>query len=307
MGTLVAKNANGGGMFAVGDEVYIDGQVRTVVVFGADWVSVNEPFYTYDKSDSENIILAHSWVYLLNRDAGTGIRCAATDMPHLKQSQHSCQHYAAHDSAATMTGTEAPLASGPRLLNDAASASTYFPNGFTGQCEYTESQAWRVDSVDHGVNSGNQQERTLGFHKSDLSQTNQEAATNTIRLLDPHEIHIGDRVRIMTKKHLTEDTGGYFQTRTVDALTRKEGGVGEGKHGLIQYIHLDSPVDGAEADVTSVDSGLQVFVDQRGTTEEAECSNRGLCDQSTGICECFKGYTDDDCSRQDALSSGGSA
>merc|ERR1711871_1817756 len=41
---LVAKDANGGGNFAVGDEVYIDGQVRTVVVFGADWVSVNEPF-----------------------------------------------------------------------------------------------------------------------------------------------------------------------------------------------------------------------------------------------------------------------
>merc|ERR1711937_148479 len=170
----------------------------------------------------------------------------------------------------TATNNEAALASGPRLLNDAdAEASTYFATGFTGQCEYTESQAWRVDSVDHGVNSGNQQERTLGFHKSDLSQTNQEAATNTIRLLDPHEIHIGDRVRIMTKKHLTEDTGGYFQTRTVDALTRKEGGVGEGKHGLIQYIHLDSPVDAsAGSDVNSVDGGLQVFVDQRGTTEE---------------------------------------
>merc|ERR1711937_329353 len=309
---LEAKGQHGGGKFAVGDEVYIDGQVRTVVVFDNDWVKVNEPFYTYDKSDSENIIPAHSWVYLLNRDGGTGIRCAATDMPHLKQSQHSCQHYNAHLSAATMgdhtvsgvTVDEAALASGPRLLNDGdALATSYFQYGFTGQCEYTESQAWRVDSVDHGVNSGNQKERTLGFHKSDLSQSNQEAATNTIRLLDPHGIHIGDRVRIMTKK----DAGGYFQTRTVDALTRKEGGQGEGKHGLIQYIHLDSPVDGDASDVASVDSGLQVFVDQRGTTEEAECSNRGLCDQSTGICECFKGYTDDDCSRQDALSSGGSA
>merc|ERR1711968_398990 len=116
---LAIKGANGGGKFAVGDEVYIDGQVRTVVKFSDSTVSVNEPFYSYDKSDSENIIPAHSWVYLLNRDSGTGIRCAATDMPHLKQSQHSCQHYNAHTSAATMTGAEAPLASGPRLLNDA--------------------------------------------------------------------------------------------------------------------------------------------------------------------------------------------
>jgi len=267
---------------------------------------VNEPFYSYDKSDSENIIPAHSWVYLLNRDSGTGIRCAATDMPHLKQSQHSCQQHAAHGSAATLT-TNAHLANGPRILDDTdATYANYYPNGFTGQCEYTESQAWRVDSVDHGV-IGSQTERTLGFHKSSLSQTNQEAATNTIRLLDPHEIHIGDRVRINTQKH-SKIVGGYFQTRTVDALVRKQGGEGEGMHGLIQYIHLDSPIDAASAgDVNSVDSGLQIFVDQRGTTEEAECSNRGLCDQSTGICECFKGYTDDDCSRQDALASGGSA
>merc|ERR1711968_103236 len=218
---LAIKGANGGGKFAVGDEVYIDGQVRTVVKFSDSTVSVNEPFYSYDKSDSENIIPAHSWVYLLNRDSGTGIRCAATDMPHLKQSQHSCQQHAAHGSAATLT-TNAHLANGPRILDDTdATYANYYPNGFTGQCEYTESQAWRVDSVDHGV-IGSQTERTLGFHKSSLSQTNQEAATNTIRLLDPHEIHIGDRVRINTQKH-SKIVGGYFQTRTVDALVRKQG------------------------------------------------------------------------------------
>merc|ERR1712100_749386 len=76
---------------------------------------------------------------------------------------------------------------------------TYHPNGFTGQCEYTESQAWRVDSVDHGLNGGAQTERTLGFHKSSLSQDAHEHAENTIRLLDPHEIHIGDRVRILPR------------------------------------------------------------------------------------------------------------
>merc|ERR1711871_1634531 len=315
--SLQSKSKNGGGKLAVGDEVYIDGQVRTVVVFGDDWVSVNEPFYTYDKSDSENIIPAHSWVYLLNRDGGTGIRCAATDMPHLKQSQHSCQHYAAHNTDPELDANgEGYLALGPRTLNvlDSnskldASMATYYPNGFTGQCEYTESQTWRVDSVDHqDQKGGDDTERMLGFHTSSLPQALQESNENTIRLLDPHEIHIGDRVRIHRKKHASDDTGGYFQTRTVDALVRKVGGEGEGKHGLIQYIHLDSAIDSAaDGDVDSVDSGLQIFVDQRGTTEEKECSNRGLCDQSTGICECFKGYTDDDCSRQDALAAGGSA
>ena len=33
----------------------------------------------------------------------------------------------------------------------------------------------------------------------------------------------------------------------------------------------------------------------------SQCSNRGLCNAETGTCDCFSGYTGDDCSVQNAL------
>jgi len=38
-----------------------------------------------------------------------------------------------------------------------------------------------------------------------------------------------------------------------------------------------------------------------GTQENAVCSNRGLCDYDSGLCKCFNGFTDEDCSVQNAL------
>jgi len=40
---------------------------------------------------------------------------------------------------------------------------------------------------------------------------------------------------------------------------------------------------------------------QKGTTDNAVCSNRGSCDYSTGTCKCFQGFTRHDCSLQNVL------
>jgi len=39
----------------------------------------------------------------------------------------------------------------------------------------------------------------------------------------------------------------------------------------------------------------------KGTQENDVCSNRGLCDYDSGLCKCFNGFTDEDCSVQNAL------
>jgi len=40
---------------------------------------------------------------------------------------------------------------------------------------------------------------------------------------------------------------------------------------------------------------------RKGTSENLECSGRGACDGSSGECQCFEGYTSDDCSVQTVL------
>ena len=43
---------------------------------------------------------------------------------------------------------------------------------------------------------------------------------------------------------------------------------------------------------------------QRGTKENAVCSNRGVCDRATGLCKCFRGFSRHDCSVVEGLTDG---
>merc|ERR1711907_329473 len=50
-------------------------------------------------------------------------------------------------------------------------------------------------------------------------------------------------------------------------------------------------------------TGYKVTESATATTFQyvSQCSNRGSCDSSTGICKCFKGYSNDNCDNQNML------
>merc|ERR1711871_767859 len=240
---------------SVGNELYIDGQVRTVVEINSPnkWVKVDLPFTIYAKSDDDFVVPSGSTVYLIHRLGGVGSMCSLTDMPKI-------------------TSTE--------LANTLA----------TGSLKTMSSGSGTVDG-----------DQTLSH------QTNPHTEI-TIRTMDSQEIEIGDRIRVDTEASGNVLTPGTFITHTVDRIYYEtQNTAAPLQIGAIAKFTLNEIVSvelGETGNTTKVDNSADraIYNDQRGTTENEECSGRGLCDETSGLCQCFKGYTDDDCSRQNALS-----
>jgi hypothetical protein len=69
---------------------------------------------------------------------------------------------------------------------------------------------------------------------------------------------------------------------------------------------LHKPFGGAAADGADVTAGATPFKITTGDKTKpyryvSQCSNRGMCGFETGICTCFKGYTNDNCDTQNIL------
>lgn len=65
-------------------------------------------------------------------------------------------------------------------------------------------------------------------------------------------------------------------------------------------IVLNAGVNAPYSDVTSA-SIYKFHPPSNKYNYVAQCSNRGVCDKSTGLCQCFHGYTNDNCDTQNAL------
>jgi hypothetical protein len=69
----------------------------------------------------------------------------------------------------------------------------------------------------------------------------------------------------------------------------------------VGYFAVAETVPATSADPITAHATPAAMWYNRGTKELQECSHRGMCDHGAGVCECFNGYTNDDCGMQDDL------
>jgi hypothetical protein len=98
---------------------------------------------------------------------------------------------------------------------------------------------------------------------------------------------------VTSKRDFVTSRGGAFGTTAnmgADVAANAETG-GKALY-KTRYGALGAP---AVSLVTEVSTGANTY------NYVAQCSNRGTCDASTGVCKCFKGYANDNCDKQNML------
>jgi len=115
------------------------------------------------------------------------------------------------------------------------------------------------------------------FSEATVDITNDVTVTlsNSQAFLDS-DINIGTRVKV-------EVSSGRYEIRVVDFIAA------DGTSFTVSSAFSENATD------------KPIWIVGTGTTEAKTCSGRGLCNGESGVCECFAGYTLDDCSAQNAL------
>jgi hypothetical protein len=110
----------------------------------------------------------------------------------------------------------------------------------------------------------------------------QAAEVNAMAIREAFVVHVADHIFDVIEVTGTGSPGSQQDFRITFSSN-------PGNHDLIEVDALQGPgrvVAGSLAIATV------------GTTEELECSGRGLCDRRSGTCDCFPGYGREDCGVQ---------
>jgi hypothetical protein len=303
---------------AVGDHVRIENQVRTVVRVDGANVWVDRPFEEVATSDTTDLFPQYTPLELITEMGGVRSSCTVTDLRQLTSDDLECNYEAgtATDvracgrfvvnqvestaggvdqkmrevnvglkygggAARLMDEREVEIGDRIRVLTTAGSWQTRTVDSVTYDTSYqvtgfVVSEPYESESVSKGTAS----DTIASFTTADppvLTTSN----ANVI----PSGFAAGDFIQVKyASGAATAD--GVFEIASINAaaitLTTAPSAAGQNAAASFYKAHL-------------------AYNDGAGTTEASECSGRGLCDDSSGECQCFKGYTGVDCSIQNAL------
>jgi hypothetical protein len=258
------KITNAANSLKVGDKIRIENQVRSVV-----YVS---PMCVTTKEDATKLVCR----------ALTGTHYVEVDEPFVEDEFSS--HGNIFDALTMVERMESDSSEGAGTGDDLASCVVTDMRALTSTTE-TCVEADGHACASAGVGGADPHEKRIVTLRSSGS------------VMDPREVDIGDRIRMVTSSiagtgaATAAGTAPVWETRTIDSVTYSA-------TGQVASFSVATAYGAALADSASI----ALYNDGKGTSEMSTCSGRGLCDESTGECACFAGYTDVDCSVQNALS-----
>merc|ERR1711975_203005 len=296
---------------AVGDHVRIENQVRTVVRVDGANVWVDRPFEEVATSDTTDLFPRYTPLELITEMGGVRSSCTVTDLRQLTSDDLECNYVAGSKTDVRACGrfvVNQPQ-SGAAVIDQIMREVNVGIKRGGGTAKLMDEREVEIgDRIRVLTSAGSWQTRTVD------SVTYDNYQVTGFVVSEPYEsetVSVGAALTGVTAatdgKYTKVSHGIAIAANDFVQIVAASTTANNGVFKVTAKNDDDFTLEGTHTAITGGGEAVKVFKahlaynDGAGTTEASECSGRGLCDDSSGECQCFKGYTGVDCSIQNAL------